>query len=43
MPPAEYNEIYQQRRRDMKIVVIRSPKLLSGLLRAVFGIKKEDE
>lgn len=25
----------------LKIVVIKSPKLLSGLLRMVFGIKKE--
>ncbi|MBO5162869.1 MAG: stage V sporulation protein SpoVM [Ruminococcus sp.] len=27
----------------MKIIVIKSPKLLSGLLRAIFKIKKEDE
>lgn len=26
----------------MKIVVIKSPKLLSGLLRLVFRIKKEE-
>ncbi|WP_366558616.1 MULTISPECIES: stage V sporulation protein SpoVM [Ruminococcus] len=26
----------------MKIVVIRSPKFISGLLRAIFGIKKEE-
>ncbi|MCF2556317.1 stage V sporulation protein SpoVM [Fournierella massiliensis] len=26
----------------MQVIVIRSPKLLSGLLRAVFKIKKED-
>lgn len=26
----------------MKIVVIKSPKLLSGLLRLVFKIKKEE-
>lgn len=26
----------------MKIVVIRSPKFLSGILRMVFGIKKEE-
>lgn len=25
----------------MKIVVVKSPKALSGLLRLVFGIKKE--
>ncbi|MBQ8752184.1 MAG: stage V sporulation protein SpoVM [Clostridia bacterium] len=25
----------------MKIVVVRSPKLLSGLLRRMFGIKKD--
>ncbi|WP_350339290.1 stage V sporulation protein SpoVM [Ruminococcus sp. XPD3002] len=27
----------------MKIVVIKSPKVLSGILRVVFGIKKEEE
>ncbi|MBO5342944.1 MAG: stage V sporulation protein SpoVM [Ruminococcus sp.] len=27
----------------MKIIVIKSPKFLSGFLRAIFGIKKEDE
>ncbi|MBP3242754.1 MAG: stage V sporulation protein SpoVM [Ruminococcus sp.] len=27
----------------MKVVVIRSPRLLSGLLRVIFGIKKEEE
>ncbi|HBB19876.1 MAG: stage V sporulation protein SpoVM [Ruminococcus sp.] len=27
----------------MKIVVIKSPRLLSGLLRAVFGIRKGEE
>ncbi|HIT08495.1 MAG TPA: stage V sporulation protein SpoVM [Candidatus Merdivicinus faecavium] len=27
----------------MKIVVIRSPRYLSGLLRLIFGIKKEQE
>ncbi|MBQ3566843.1 MAG: stage V sporulation protein SpoVM [Oscillospiraceae bacterium] len=26
----------------MKIVVIKSPKLLAGILRMVFGIKKEE-
>lgn len=26
----------------MKIVVVRSPKMLSGLLRRLFGIKKEN-
>ncbi|HAN44257.1 MAG TPA: stage V sporulation protein SpoVM [Ruminococcaceae bacterium] len=26
----------------MKIVVVRSPRFLSGLLRMLFGIKKED-
>lgn len=25
----------------MKIVVVKSPKLFAGLLRAVFGIKKQ--
>jgi len=27
----------------MKVVVIKSPKFLSGLLRAIFRIKKEEE
>ncbi|MBP3309451.1 MAG: stage V sporulation protein SpoVM [Ruminococcus sp.] len=27
----------------MKVVVIRSPKLLSGILRVIFRIKKEEE
>ncbi|MBO4524453.1 stage V sporulation protein SpoVM [Ruminococcus sp.] len=27
----------------MKIVVIKSPKFISGLLRVIFGIKKEDQ
>ena len=27
----------------MQVVVIRSPKLLSGVLRAVFKIKKEEK
>jgi len=27
----------------MKIVVIKSPKLLSGLLRMIFKIKKEED
>ncbi|MBO6141424.1 MAG: stage V sporulation protein SpoVM [Ruminococcus sp.] len=27
----------------MKIVVVKSPKVLSGILRLVFGIKKEKE
>ncbi|MCQ2458817.1 MAG: stage V sporulation protein SpoVM [Ruminococcus sp.] len=27
----------------MKIVVIKSPKFLSGILRMIFGIKKETE
>lgn len=27
----------------MKIVVIKSPKLLSGIFRIVFKIKKEDD
>ncbi|MBQ9375262.1 MAG: stage V sporulation protein SpoVM [Ruminococcus sp.] len=26
----------------MKIVVVKSPKLLSGILRMIFKIKKED-
>ncbi|MGN0520047.1 MAG: stage V sporulation protein SpoVM [Candidatus Fimenecus sp.] len=25
----------------MKVVVVKSPKVLSGLLRMIFGIKKE--
>ncbi|MBQ5816325.1 MAG: stage V sporulation protein SpoVM [Oscillospiraceae bacterium] len=27
----------------MKIVVVKSPKILKGLLRLIFGIKKEDD
>ncbi|MBR1822664.1 MAG: stage V sporulation protein SpoVM [Ruminococcus sp.] len=27
---------------QMKVVVIRSPRLLSGILRAIFGIKKSE-
>jgi hypothetical protein len=27
----------------MKIIVIKSPKILSGFLRVIFRIKKEDE
>jgi hypothetical protein len=27
----------------MKVVVIKSPKILAGLLRAVFRIKKEEQ
>ncbi len=26
----------------MKIVVLKSPKLLAGILRRIFGIKKEE-
>ncbi|MBP1544549.1 MAG: stage V sporulation protein SpoVM [Oscillospiraceae bacterium] len=26
----------------MKIVVVRSPRLFAGILRAIFGIKKQD-
>lgn len=26
----------------MKVVVVKSPKILSGLLRWIFGIKKEN-
>ncbi|MBE6862407.1 MAG: stage V sporulation protein SpoVM [Ruminococcus sp.] len=27
----------------MKVVVIKSPKVLSGILRAIFRIKKEEQ
>jgi len=27
----------------MKIVVVKSPKILKGLLRLIFGIKKQDD
>lgn len=27
----------------MKVVVVRSPKVLKGILRLLFGIKKQDE
>ncbi|MBQ8079210.1 MAG: stage V sporulation protein SpoVM [Oscillospiraceae bacterium] len=36
----QYHHI--RRSCSMKIVVIRSPKLLSGIFRLVFHIKKED-
>jgi len=26
----------------MQVIVVRSPRLLSGILRALFGIKKEE-
>ncbi|MBQ2388745.1 MAG: stage V sporulation protein SpoVM [Clostridia bacterium] len=28
--------------RFMKVVLVKSPKMLSGLLRLLFGIKKEN-
>ena len=31
-----------RRGEKMKIVVIKSPKVLSGILRMIFGIKKEN-
>jgi len=27
----------------MKVVVVRSPKLLSGVLKLIFGIKKQED
>jgi hypothetical protein len=27
----------------MKIVVVKSPKMLSGIFRLIFGIKKEEQ
>lgn len=36
----EYNHFKEG--KDVKVVVIRSPKLLSGILRAIFHIKKEE-
>ncbi|MBR3780174.1 MAG: stage V sporulation protein SpoVM [Clostridia bacterium] len=27
---------------SMKIVVVRSPKIFNGILRMIFGIKKQD-
>ena len=34
---------YTKEGLHMKVVVIKSPKLLSGLLRVIFRIKKEEE
>jgi hypothetical protein len=31
------------RRSDMKIVVVKPPRIISGLLRFIFGIKKDKE
>ncbi|MBO7474944.1 MAG: stage V sporulation protein SpoVM [Ruminococcus sp.] len=40
----EYNGVYHQRREYiLKIVVIKSPRFISGLLRVIFGIKKEEQ
>ncbi|MCR4863025.1 MAG: stage V sporulation protein SpoVM [Ruminococcus sp.] len=41
-PFPEYNVVYKGG-IHMKIVVIKSPKLISGLLRVIFRIKKDDE
>jgi len=41
---AGINAVYHQRREHiLKIVVIKSPRFISGLLRAIFGIKKEEQ
>ncbi len=43
IPETAYTTVYQFRRVIlMKIVVIKSPKLLSGVFRLIFHIKKED-
>ena len=39
--PAEYNKLYKGG-IHMKVVVIKSPKFISGLLRVIFRIKKEE-
>lgn len=33
----------ERRERSMKMIVIKSPKYLAGLLRVLFGIKKDGE
>ncbi len=38
----EEYDIYVQEVVLMKIVVIKSPKMLAGVLRLIFGIKKEN-
>ncbi|MBQ4466518.1 MAG: stage V sporulation protein SpoVM [Oscillospiraceae bacterium] len=44
MPDAEYTVVSPQSGGIyMKIVVVRSPKLLSGVFRLLFGIRKTDE
>ena len=35
--------ILQRRGYILKIVVIKSAKFISGILRAIFGIKKEEQ
>ncbi|MFA9380963.1 MAG: stage V sporulation protein SpoVM [Acetanaerobacterium sp.] len=32
----------QKRVRAVKIIVVKSPRFLSGILRLLFGIKKQD-
>jgi hypothetical protein len=39
-PPAAYDKVYKGG-IHMKVVVIRSPKFISGILRVIFGIKKD--
>ncbi len=34
------NDLYLWRRQTMKVVVVKSPKILSGLLRVIFKIEK---
>ncbi|HBB71127.1 MAG TPA: stage V sporulation protein SpoVM [Ruminococcus sp.] len=40
---AEYNVLFSKGGIEVKVVVIRSPKVLSGILRVIFGIKKDEE
>jgi hypothetical protein len=42
IPPSEYNIPYEGG-IHMKIVVIKSPKVLSGIFRVLFRIKKDAE
>ncbi|MBO4877228.1 MAG: stage V sporulation protein SpoVM [Ruminococcus sp.] len=42
-PSAEYNVLFSKGGIAVKVVVIRSPKFLSGILRMIFGIQKETE
>lgn len=37
------NKVWERGGRGMKVVVVKSPKVLGGFLRLVFGIKKTNK